>query len=73
MVTEIRNLREFMHKVIVKWKNHMEKKNTATRREMEIIDLLKHYRINENYHSMKLVSVNSCMRALSEQIEVNTH
>jgi len=73
MVTEIRNLREFMHKVIFKWKNHMEKKNTARKREMEIIDLLKHYRINESNHSMKLVSVNSCMRAISEQIEVKTH
>jgi len=40
---------------------------------MEIIDLLKHYRLNESNHCIKLVSVNSCMRALSEQIEVNTH
>lgn len=40
---------------------------------MEIIDLLKHYRLNAISHSTKLVSVNSCMRALSEQIEVNTH
>jgi hypothetical protein len=40
---------------------------------MEIIDLQKHCRLNESNHSRKLVSVNSYMRAVSEQIEVNTH
>lgn len=40
---------------------------------MEIIDLLKHYRLNESNHCMRLVSVNSCMRVVSENIEVNTH
>lgn len=35
---------------------------------MEIIDLLKHYRLNESNHCMNLVSVNSCMRAVSERL-----
>lgn len=35
---------------------------------MEIIDLLKLYRLNESNHCMKLVSVNGCLRYVSEQM-----
>jgi uncharacterized protein YcfL len=53
--------------------SHGEKKNTASRRNEDNRLVEIHYRVNESNRCRKLLSADSCMRAVSEQIEVNTH